>query len=92
MLGNFHVGSSRVHGTITSLLTPKHTAYAEDGSTILSSLVFWGAHPIFWLADPDAIKTVTSDRHTYRKEIEPVSFITFHVYEVHLKLFSVCIA
>ncbi|KAL5522863.1 hypothetical protein ACEPAG_8881 [Sanghuangporus baumii] len=48
----------------------KFSLYAKEGSTILSSLVVWDATPIFWLADAEAIKAVTSDRHTFRKEIE----------------------
>lgn len=47
--------------------------YATQGSTILSACVVWDATPMFWLADAEAIKAVTSDRFTFKKEVEAVS-------------------
>ena len=46
--------------------------YAADGSTILSSVVVSGAKSVYWLADAEALKIVTSDRYTFRKDIEAV--------------------
>ncbi|EJC99090.1 uncharacterized protein FOMMEDRAFT_94151, partial [Fomitiporia mediterranea MF3/22] len=50
----------------------KFSPYAKEGSTILSSLIVWDGTPTFWLADAEAIKAVTSDRHAFRKETEVV--------------------
>ncbi|THH05032.1 hypothetical protein EW145_g5094 [Phellinidium pouzarii] len=53
----------------------RFSLYAKEGSTILSSLLVWSATPVFWLADAEAIKTVTSDRHAFIKDLsiyEPV--------------------
>lgn len=62
---------SRSNAAIT-LSTDHVLAYVKQGSTILSALVIWDATPMFWLADAEAIKIVTSDRHTFRKEVEVV--------------------
>ncbi|KAH8119683.1 cytochrome P450 [Phellopilus nigrolimitatus] len=54
----------------------KFSLYAKEGSTILSGLLVWSSTPIFWLADVEAIKVVTSDRHTFKKHLdayEPVN-------------------
>ncbi|KLO09951.1 cytochrome P450 [Schizopora paradoxa] len=48
----------------------KFSVYAADGSTILSSVAVGDAIPMYWLADAEALKVVTSDRHTFRKDIE----------------------
>ena len=47
--------------------------YAKAGSTALSAVLLSDGSSHFWFADPEALKIVTSDRHTYRKEVEAVS-------------------
>jgi hypothetical protein len=47
--------------------------YRKYGSTILSGVVFWNSRQILYLADPDALKIVMSDRYTFPKPIEAVS-------------------
>lgn len=42
--------------------------YAKEGSTILSSVLFWSGTPIFWIADAQALKEITSDRQTFMKD------------------------
>ena len=49
--------------------------YAKQGSTILSACVVWDGTPMFWLAEAEAIKAVTSDRFTFKKEVEAVSVV-----------------
>ncbi|KAL0959591.1 hypothetical protein HGRIS_011300 [Hohenbuehelia grisea] len=43
--------------------------YRSYGSTILSSVVFSGAIPIFWLADAEAIKIVSTERSLFPKDV-----------------------
>jgi len=56
------------------------TVYKKYGSTCLSSVVFWDLAPIFWFADADAIKTITSDRYTFPKDAEAVSSYSQYEY------------
>ena len=53
------------------------SVYASDGSTVLSSIVIWGAKTMYWFADAEALRIVTSDRHTFRKEVEAVRLAHF---------------
>ena len=48
--------------------------YAKQGSTILSSVLIWTGTPIFWIADAQALKAVTSDRFTFMKDLGNVRF------------------
>ncbi|KAI5121947.1 hypothetical protein M0805_002018 [Coniferiporia weirii] len=56
----------------------KFSVYAREKSTILSALIVWDATPMFWLADAQAIKAVTSDRHTFRKEVEAYNVLEIY--------------
>jgi hypothetical protein len=46
--------------------------YKKYGSTILPSILFSKATPIFWLADAEAIKVVTTERYIFQKELDVV--------------------
>jgi len=56
----------------------KFSIYASDGSTVLSSVVLWGARTMYWLADAEALRIVTSDRHTFRKEVEAYGVLNIY--------------
>lgn len=49
--------------------------YARHGSTILSSVLIWSGTPIFWVADANALKVVTSDRSSFMKDLGNVSSV-----------------
>lgn len=49
--------------------------YAKEGSTILSSVLFWTMTPVYWVADMHALKKITSDRHTFIKDLSNVCLI-----------------
>ena len=46
--------------------------YRRYESTVFGSIV-WDGTPVFWLADVDAIKGVTSQTEAFRKDLRPVS-------------------
>lgn len=48
------------------------TVYKKYGSTCLVSATFWDAIPTYWFSDADALKTITSDRFTFMKDVEAV--------------------
>ncbi|EJD03464.1 cytochrome P450 [Fomitiporia mediterranea MF3/22] len=52
--------------------------YAKKGSTILSGLWVWYAKPMFWVADVEALKTITSDRYTFTKDIIAYSMVDIY--------------
>ena len=43
--------------------------YAKEGSTIIGSVILGSETPCFWIADAEALKTVTSDRHIFVKDV-----------------------
>lgn len=48
------------------------TVYKKYGSTCLASTTFWDAQPMYWVADADAARAITSDRFTFAKDLEAV--------------------
>jgi hypothetical protein len=54
------------------LLTSLSAVYKQYGSTILGSIYFWKAKPIFWVADADAHRIVTTNLKTFNKALELV--------------------
>lgn len=57
--------------------------YEKYGSTCLSSIRLWNSQVYYWLADADALKSVTSDRQTFQKDIEAVSIPTMSFNKVY---------
>jgi hypothetical protein len=57
------------------------TVYKKYGSTCLSSVTLWNLTPHFWIADADAIKTITFDGNTFQKDLELVIHNFFRSYE-----------
>ncbi|EKM76767.1 hypothetical protein AGABI1DRAFT_131058 [Agaricus bisporus var. burnettii JB137-S8] len=56
----------------------RFSLYKKYGSTCLVSATFWDAIPTYWFADADALKTITSDRFTFMKDVE--AYETLNVY------------
>ena len=54
--------SNRRHLTV-------YADYAKEGSTIIGSVILGSETPCFWIADAEALKTVTSDRHIFVKDV-----------------------
>lgn len=52
--------------------------YKKYRSTSLASTTFWDAQPMYWVADADAVKTITSDRTTFGKDLEAVRAPLIH--------------
>jgi hypothetical protein len=44
--------------------------YKKYGSTVLSSVALSTNTPVFWIADADALKTVTTEKFLFQKELE----------------------
>ncbi|KAF8137618.1 cytochrome P450, partial [Boletus edulis] len=55
----------------------KFSPYKKFGATNFASVELLHAQPIFWLADPEALKIVTSDRHTFQKDIIQYEVLNF---------------
>ncbi|KAF8437970.1 cytochrome P450 [Boletus edulis BED1] len=55
----------------------KFSLYKKFGATNFASVDLLQAQPIFWLADPEALKIVTSDRHTFQKDITQYEILNF---------------
>ncbi|KIM77288.1 hypothetical protein PILCRDRAFT_621963 [Piloderma croceum F 1598] len=51
----------------------KFSLYEKYGSTCLSTVRLWNSQVYYWIADADALKIVTSDRHTFQKDVQAVS-------------------
>lgn len=49
-------------------------AYAKYGSTVVSSALFSNARPTFWVSDAAALKTISNNRNTFRRDLEGVSY------------------
>ncbi|KAG8216942.1 cytochrome P450 [Butyriboletus roseoflavus] len=47
----------------------KFSLYKKFGATSFASVWITSAQQFFWLADSEAVKIVTSDRHTFQKDI-----------------------
>ncbi|KAJ8482549.1 hypothetical protein ONZ45_g14909 [Pleurotus djamor] len=60
----------------------KFDIYQKYGSTCLSSIVFNGAIPTYWLSDAEAIKVVNTDRATFQKDV--VAYETLNIYGPNL--------
>ena len=43
--------------------------YKKFGATSFAAVRISAAQQFFWLADPDAVKLVVSDRHTFQKDV-----------------------
>ncbi|KAF9010195.1 cytochrome P450 [Cyathus striatus] len=56
--------------------------YRKHGTTILSSITFSGEIPTFWLSDADSIKTVSTDRAVFVKDVE--AYETINIYGQNL--------
>ena len=61
-----------------SLQTSRHLVYKRFEATSFASVRVSAAQQFFWLADPEAIKLVVSDRHTFQKDI--VSYELLNIY------------
>ena len=48
----------------------------------MSACVVWDGTPMFWLAEAEAIKAVTSDRFTFKKEVEAVSVVAARLHYI----------
>ena len=53
----------------TSLRTNNPLVYKRFGATSFASVGISITRPVFWLADSGAIKRVSSDRHTFQKNV-----------------------
>jgi hypothetical protein len=51
--------------------------FRQYGSTALLSVALSDAMPIIWVADADAIKIITSDKHVFQKDVEAVRVLSF---------------
>jgi len=60
--------------------------YKKYGSTCLSSVLFWNALPVFWIADADAIKTVHSSRVVFSKDIQAVGHFASSVGDANAEI------
>jgi cytochrome P450 len=60
------------------LQTSRFLAYKKFGATSIASVRISAAQQLFWFADPEAIKLVASDRHTFQKDI--VSYEMINIY------------
>jgi cytochrome P450 len=56
----------------------KFSSYKKFGATSIASVRISAAQQLFWFADPEAIKLVASDRHTFQKDI--VSYEMINIY------------
>ncbi|TFK72438.1 cytochrome P450 [Pluteus cervinus] len=56
----------------------KFSLYLEHGSTFLSSAAFWTGTPIYWVADADAVKAITSSGHLFVKDVEGYEVINIY--------------
>ena len=53
-------------------------AYNKFGTTSFASVGLSVARSFFWLADSDAIKCVSSDRHTFQKNVAEYEIINIY--------------
>ncbi|KIJ62164.1 hypothetical protein HYDPIDRAFT_182927 [Hydnomerulius pinastri MD-312] len=56
----------------------KLTFYKEFGSTVFASIRFLTAQQYFWVADAEALKIITSDRHTFQKDVAAYEALNFY--------------
>ncbi|KAH0826717.1 cytochrome P450 [Lanmaoa asiatica] len=56
----------------------KFSLYKKFGATTFASVRISTAQPFFWLADPEAIKLVVSDRHTFQKDVAPYEIVRIY--------------
>ncbi|KAH0826710.1 hypothetical protein J3R83DRAFT_5106 [Lanmaoa asiatica] len=56
----------------------KFSLYRKFGATCFASARISAAQPLFWLADPEAIKLVVSDRHTFQKDVVQYEIISIY--------------
>ncbi|KDQ58514.1 hypothetical protein JAAARDRAFT_34328 [Jaapia argillacea MUCL 33604] len=56
----------------------KFAPYAQTGSTCIASVLFLSSRLYFWISDADAIKTVTSDRLTFQKDIPAYEILNIY--------------
>lgn len=58
--------------------TSTHLAYEKFGATSFASVWISTAQQFFWFADPEAIKIVVSDRHTFQKDVAQYEIINIY--------------
>ncbi|KAJ8701241.1 hypothetical protein PTI98_000051 [Pleurotus ostreatus] len=56
----------------------KYTAYAKYGSTVVSSALFSNARPTFWVSDAVALKTISNNRNTFRRDLEGYNVVSVY--------------
>ena len=60
------------------LQTSRFLVYRKFGATSFASVRISAAQQLFWFADPEAVKIVASDRHTFQKDIVSYEMINFY--------------
>lgn len=65
-----------------SYQTTTPSVYKKFGATSFASVFISPAQPFFWLADPEALKIVASDRHTFQKDV--VQYEIINIYGANL--------
>lgn len=60
-----------------ALKTSRHLAYKKFRVTSFASVDMLAAQPVFWFADSEAIKLVTSDRYTFQKDVTQYEILNF---------------
>ena len=50
--------------------------YQKYGTTVFATVQLLDTKPVFWVADEEAIKTITTEKHIFQKDVEGVS-LTF---------------
>ncbi|KAG9309959.1 cytochrome P450 [Chiua virens] len=58
--------------------TAKFSTYQKFGATSLATVWISTARQIFWTADSEAIKLITSDRHTFQKDVVTYELINIY--------------
>ena len=58
--------------------TRRHLVYKKFRATSFASVKLSGARHAYWTADAEAIKVVTSDRHTFPKDTAEYEMINFY--------------
>lgn len=56
----------------------RFSQYAKEGATILSGVIFGSFTPTFLVSDPEGLKAITSDRHTFAKDLSAYEHVNIY--------------
>lgn len=62
----------------STYLTVFDVEYAKEGTTILSGILFGSMTPVFLVSDVDGMKQITSDRHTFAKDLSAYEHVNIY--------------